>query len=252
MRIEHLYRYPVKGLTAEALEAVEVEEGGALPWDRAFALAQGDSGFDPERPEFLHKVNFMCLMKNASAALLRASFDPATGVLAIRAPDGSGIAENVLTEGGRARTGAFLTRYLGEEARGEPRFHHVPGHVFGDQRSPVLSFINLRSLADFEARVGAPRDLMRFRANIYFDGARPWAEMDWVGRELQVGTARLRVTKPTTRCPATEVNPRTGARDAEPVRELRALYGHFILGVHAEVLESGRIALGDAIEVLPD
>ncbi len=47
MRIEYLYRYPVKGLTAEALEAAEVEAGGCIPWDRAFALAQGDAGFDP-------------------------------------------------------------------------------------------------------------------------------------------------------------------------------------------------------------
>jgi len=44
MRIEYLYRYPVKGLTAEALEAAEVKEGGCIPWDRAFALAQGDGG----------------------------------------------------------------------------------------------------------------------------------------------------------------------------------------------------------------
>jgi len=41
MRIEYLYRYPVKGLTAEALESAEVEAGGCIPWDRAFALAQG-------------------------------------------------------------------------------------------------------------------------------------------------------------------------------------------------------------------
>ena len=47
MRVEYLYRYPVKGLTAEALESAEVEQGGCIPWDRAFALAQGDSGFDP-------------------------------------------------------------------------------------------------------------------------------------------------------------------------------------------------------------
>ena len=43
MRIEYLYRYPVKGLTAEALEEAEVEAGGCIPWDRAFALAQGDA-----------------------------------------------------------------------------------------------------------------------------------------------------------------------------------------------------------------
>ncbi len=51
MRIEHLYRYPVKGLTAEALEEVAVEPGSTLPWDRAFALAQGDAPFDPAAPQ---------------------------------------------------------------------------------------------------------------------------------------------------------------------------------------------------------
>src|SRR5580704_2912738 len=62
MRIEYLYRYPVKGLTAEALDAAEVEEGGCIPWDRAFALAQGDAGFDPAAPQWRQKANFMCQM----------------------------------------------------------------------------------------------------------------------------------------------------------------------------------------------
>ena len=118
MRIEYLYRYPVKGLTAEALEAAEVEAGGCIPWDRAFALAQGDAGFDPEQPQWLQKANFMCQMKNARIAALFSFFEPRTGMLAIRAPDGSAVVENALTEAGRERIGAFLTAYLGEEARG--------------------------------------------------------------------------------------------------------------------------------------
>ncbi len=86
MRIEYLYRYPVKGLTAEALEQAEVEPGGAIPWDRAFALAQGDSGFDPANPTWLPKWNFLCLMKNARAARLFSVFDPRSKMLRIRAP----------------------------------------------------------------------------------------------------------------------------------------------------------------------
>jgi len=91
MRIEYLYRYPVKGLTAEALEQTEVEAGGSIPWDRAFALAQGDAGFDPTQANWLPKWNFMCLMKNARAALLFSVFDPRSKLLRIRAPDGSGV-----------------------------------------------------------------------------------------------------------------------------------------------------------------
>ena len=250
MRIEHLYRYPVKGLSAEALEAAEVVAGGALPWDRAFALAQGDAPFDPAAPVWLKKTNFMCLMANARIAALKSHFDPKSGSLTIRAPSGETIAENALQPEGRARLAAWLTHFLGDEARGTPVLHHIPGFVFGDQKTPVVSLINLASLADLEAKVGAPRHRLRFRANIYFSGSAAWRENDWVGQELLVGGARLRVVKRTVRCPATEVNPLTAERDAWPVKELRTHFNHADLGVHAEVVEGGWIATGDAIELV--
>jgi uncharacterized protein len=250
MRIEYLYRYPVKGLTAEALEQTEVASGDTIPWDRAFALAQGDAGFDPAAPAWLPKYNFLCLMKNASAAALFSVFEPGTGRLTIRAPNGSVVAANALTETGRQEIGAWLTDYMGEEARGTPVFHHVPNHTFADQRTKVISLNSIASLRDYEAKVGARRHRRRFRANIWFSGAPAWAERTWIGKELQVGGAVLRVLKGTTRCPATEVNPETFERDANPVEELRSLYGHVELGIHAEVIEGGRIAMGDSIELL--
>ncbi|MBV8578973.1 MAG: MOSC domain-containing protein [Acetobacteraceae bacterium] len=252
MRVEYLYRYPVKGLTAEALEWAEVEEGGCIPWDRAFALAQGDAPLEADNPSWLPKQNFMCLMRNARIAALRSSFEPRTGMLTISAPDGTSIVENALGTAGRERIGAFLTDFLGDEARGQPRFCYSPGHSFCDQRRKVVSLISLTSLRDFEQRVGARRHRRRFRANVWFAGAPPWGELDWVGRELQVGGATFRIIKRIARCPATEVNPESATRDANPVAELRAAYGHSDLGVHAEVIEGGRLAVGDAIEVLPD
>jgi len=250
MRIEYLYRYPVKGLTAEALEQAEVETGGAIPWDRAFALAQGDAGFDPANPLWLPKWNFLCLMRNAKAALLFSVFDPGSKVLRIRAPDGSGVEANAMTAAGRERIADFLTDYLGDAARGRPTFHHVPNHVFGDQQVKGISLCNLASLRDYEAKVGARRHRRRFRANIWFSGAPAWAERDWTGREIQVGGTVLRILQGITRCPATEVNPESGERDVDPVAELRALYGHVELGVHAEVLEGGKFSIGDAMELM--
>ena len=252
MRVERLYRYPVKGLTAEALEETEVEAGGAIPWDRAFALAQGDAPFDPAAPAWLPKTNFMCLRSNARIALLKSSFDPRHGRLTILAPDGTAVEANALDAAGRERIAAWLAAYLGPEARGTPRFHHVAGHVFGDQKLPVISLINEASRADFEARVEVRRHRRRFRANVYFSGAPAWEERGWIGRELMIGGARLRVARHTVRCPATEVNPETGVRDADPIAELKQLYGHADLGVHAEVVEGGRIGLGDSIELLAE
>ncbi|MBV9655635.1 MAG: MOSC domain-containing protein [Acetobacteraceae bacterium] len=251
MRVEYLYRYPVKGLTAEALEEVTIEAGQCLPWDRAFALAQGDARFDPEQPRHLPKRNFLCLMVNERAALLRSSFDPGSGTLSIQAPDGEGITANALDAPGRSAIGAFLTAFMGGEARGTPRFHHVPGHSFSDVSRKVVSLINLASLKDLEAKVGSKRHRRRFRANLWFSGAVPWAELEWVGRTLLVGGATLQVRAHIPRCPAVDVNPETAERDADPVEELRTLYGHPNLGVYAEAIEGGRIAIGDPVELLP-
>jgi uncharacterized protein YcbX len=254
MRIEYLYRYPVKGLTAEALESAEVEPGGCIAWDRAFALAQGDSGFNAAAPAWLQKTNFMCQARNAKIAALASVFEPRDGTLTIRAPDGSFVAENALSTHGRDRIAAFLIARLGQDARtgplGPPEFNYVPGHSFCDQREKVVSLISMTSLRDYEARAGARRQRRRFRANVWFSGAAPWSERDWVGQHIQLGGAVLLITKGIVRCPATEVNPETAERDADPVAELRHFYGHTELGVHARVIEGGRFALGDSIEVL--
>jgi uncharacterized protein len=252
MRIEYLYRYPVKGLSAEALEAALVEEGGAIPWDRAFALAQGDAPFDPARPEWLPKTHFMCLRQNAAIAALQSVFDPRSGRLTVRAPEGDTVSANALTAAGREEIGRFLAAFLGPEARGTPQFLHVPGHVFGDQRRPAVSLNSLGSLRDFEAKLGARRHRRRFRGNVWFSGAAAWAELDWVGREIQLGGAVLRVVKRIARCPATEVNPLTAERDANPVEELRSHYGHTYFGVHAEVIGGGRFEVGDGVELMPE
>ena len=115
----------------------------------------------------------------------------------------------------------------------------------------MVSLINLGSVGDLARRAGVPLHHLRFRANFYFSGAAPWSELDWVGQELLAGGARLRVVKRIPRCPATEVNPDTAERDANPVAALRAAFGHRDLGVYAEVVEGGRIAVGDAVELLP-
>jgi len=249
VQIENLFRYPVKGLSAEMLTAASLTPGQAIPWDRAFAMAQGDAPFDPAAPAFLPKSNFMCLLRNGRIALLRAVFTESPPWLTITAPDGTHVAADPVNPHGRTELSTFLTAYMGAEARGTPVFHFAPGHSFGDQRSPVISLLNRATLRAYEADASAVREDKRFRANIIFDGA-PWSEFGWIGRQLRVGGAVLEVTKRTVRCAAVEVNPATGERDADPIRELKRLYGHADLGIHARVVDGGRIAPGDPIVVL--
>jgi len=250
MRIESIYRYPVKGLTAEALEEIPLTPGRTLPEDRRFALAQGDSPFDLAAPAWLPKRHFGCLMVNARLALVHSAFDARTGDLILRIPGTAPLIANTRSEDGRAAIGAALTAYLGEEARGTPRFLEAPGHSFSDVANKVVSIIGLSSLRALEQASGMTLDKLRFRANVYVSGGSPWAEFDWIGQEIQLGQAKLRVIKRIVRCPATEVNPATGERDAKPPRWLRDHFGHADLGVYAEVIEEGRIAVGDSLEAL--
>ncbi len=250
MRVEHIYRFPVKGLTAEALEDVQLTPGQCLPHDRRFALAQGDSPFDLAAPGWMPKRHFGCLAVNAKLALLHSAFDPRTGELAIRPPDGSPLVADTRSEAGRAALGEYLARFLGAEARGTPRFVEAPGHNFTDVAAKCVSIIGLASLHALEQAAGMRLDPLRFRANVYVSGGMPWSEFKLVGQEVQLGGARLRVFKRIIRCPATEVNPESAVRDATPPQWLRQHFGHADLGVYAEVLEGGRLAVGDALEPL--
>jgi uncharacterized protein YcbX len=255
LHIESLYRYPVKGLTPEPLASATLTPGRCIPWDRAFALAQGDAALNPANPGWISKSNFMCLLRNASIALLQTRFDEAASQLTITAPNSQAITANPLTPDGRAALTAYRTAYLGAESRPgplgqHPAFHYFEAHSFCDHKTQVLSLIGLGSLRALEAAAGAPRDKRRFRANIYIEEIAPWAEFSWLGQTLQIGDATLRVHERIDRCAATTVNPDTAIRDAHPVRELRENFGHIDLGIFAEVITKGTIRPGDTITLL--
>jgi hypothetical protein len=157
------------------------------------------------------------------------------------------------TEGCRL-VAEFFADFLGPAVNGALRVVEAPGHAFADARrkpnattDQYVSLINHASIAALEDAMGAPVDPIRFRANVYFDGASAWREQNWIGSEITLGAARLRVISPITRCAATQVNPATAKRDLDIVAALGRTFGHINMGVYAEVTAGGEVALGDAL-----
>ncbi len=248
-QIDAIYRYPVKGFTPERLPQVTLSPRASLPLDRAYAVENGPSHFDPQKPQYFPKVRFLELMRNARLAALRTSFDEETHVLTIRYENRDAARGDLRTAEGRANIERFLAEYCADELRGPPRVLHAPGHSFSDVAKQVVSIINLASVADLENAAGAPVHPLRFRGNLHVTGWPAWREFDLLGSTIAIGRqARLKVVKRIVRCAATEVDPETAIRDLPIPRMLIDTYDHADCGVYAEVIEGGEIAAGDRIE----
>ena len=249
-RVAALYRYPVKGLSAEQLPTVALGIGETFPADRAFALENGPSGFDLAAPTWQPKIKFLCLMKNAKIAALSTCYDDASARLIV-AKDGRTLVEANLHEvAGRAAIERFFEDYMGSEARGPVRVLEAPGHSFSDLARKVVSIINLESVRALEASIGRKVHPLRFRGNLYVEGWPAWAEVGLVGRDLEVGSTQLRLVKMIQRCAATQVDPETAARDIDVPDALYRLTGEDDCGIYAEVTTAGRIAEGDPIKII--
>ncbi len=242
--IRQLYRYPVKGLSPEALESTELTRGEGFPGDRRFALALAHAPFDPAEPQYLAKTNFLMLQRDDSLARLRTRFDDSASRLTVE-HDGGVVDADLSTETGRVQVEDFFAGYMGFAPDQKPRLSEAAGHMFSDLPDKVVSLINLTSVAALEEELGIQIDPLRFRANVYFDGLAAWEELDWVGQELNIGDVTLEVVKRTQRCAATNVNLETGKRDLNIPKDLMDRYGHMDMGIYARVLSAGTLSVND-------
>lgn len=249
-RVDSLYRYPVKGLSGERLKSVSLAPGATFPMDRAFAIENGPSGFDPAAPSWQPKIKFLCLMRNAKLAALETNYDDATGTLSV-IKDGVPMVESTLkTEIGRTSIEHFFQDFVGREARGPVKVLEAPGHSFSDVAAKVVHIVNLATVEDLAATIGKKIHPLRFRANIYLAGWEPWSEFGLIGKKIRVGGVEMKITKRVVRCAATEVNPETAERDIDIPEAIWRKTGQSDLGVYARAVSAGKITPGDDIKIL--
>lgn len=246
-RVEAIRIHPVKSLTAQDLDAVDVIEGQGLPNDRRFAITHKASRFDPAEPTWQPKQQFLNLMRHERLAQLDSHFDADSGTLTL-SRGGRPVAKGkVTTPLGRELINQFLSAFVGQEARGAAKLVEVPDVSLADRNAPFISIISAATVRDLERVVRKQLDPKRFRGNLLIDGAEPWAEFDWVGKTVTVGSAQLEIIERIGRCEATNVNPATAERDANIPKALLDGYGHADCGVMAVVTQPGTIRIGDAL-----
>jgi uncharacterized protein YcbX len=119
----------------------------------------------------------------------------------------------------------------------------------------IVSRGSLERLAA-EAGVAEPVDGRRFRMLFEIDGVEPHAEDEWIGSRVAIGDAVVAPVGDVGRCAVTTKNPDTGETDLDTLGTLAAYRREgrtepLPFGVHAAVVQPGRVRVGDAVRPAP-
>lgn len=234
MRIAQLWRYPVKSLQGEQVDAVELGSHG-MHGDRQYAIFDLATGFGltaRRAPEML----FACarLGADGSVEITLPDGRPATGDDALSAWLGRPVALRSTGE-------VAVRRYENPEDIESEAAHTWSPFVgaaaaFHDSAAASLTLLSTASMRGEAAR--------RFRPNIVLDGG---GEDALVGATVQVGAALLDVTRPIARCVmVTRPQPDGIALDRNVLRRIhRERAG--LLAVGAVVSSTGTVRVGDEV-----
>jgi uncharacterized protein YcbX len=260
-----LWRYPVKSMMGEELNATEVTERGLLG-DRVYALVDGSDGkaATAKNPRkwprlFDFRANFIEPARAAEKA-------PA---VRITLPDGTTVTSD------QHDLNQILSRAVNREVtlraaqRGKVNAEEYWPDMEGlDHQDTVTDFtlpegtffdcamVHLLTTATLDRlRELYPQgrfEVRRFRPNIVLQLAsseKSFAENGWVGHTLAIGDAvRLSITSPCGRCVMTTLAQGDLSRDPGILRTA-AQHNQVNVGVYAAVARGGTIRRGDSVRI---
>jgi uncharacterized protein len=264
--IVSLWRYPVKSMMGEELNASEVTRGGLLG-DRAYALVDTSDGkvASAKNPRKWPQL-FDC----------RAAFDdvPRADVKApsvrISLPDGTivsseqsnlnqiltkmfnrGVKFSALADVLTGTAEEYWPDIEGLEHREAVTDFGLPEGTFFD-----CALVHLLTTATLDRlRELCPQgrfEVRRFRPNIVVEvagGEKDFVENAWIGHTLAIGDAvRLSVTGPCPRCVMTTLPQGDLPKDAGILRTAAQHCGANV-GIYASIVQSGKICRGDSVRL---
>jgi len=248
---------PVKGLMLHHPDSVDVTARGALG-DRLFYLLDdtgalqsctGNPGLYGLTAAYDHESGWLEIRRGEEELLsgvVKGSKAVDTDMYGLRTITGDVVADPAWS--------TFFSDIVGR------RVHLVRARESAFDVHPV-TLLGTASVEQLARRAGLDEvDSRRFRMLIEFSGGDPHVEDSWNGICLEAGDAILRSGGPVKRCAATTRDSGSGAVNLQTLRLITAYRGrqssdfgvgaHF--GVYGEVVEPGRISVGDSLRVRAD
>jgi uncharacterized protein YcbX len=211
VHVAELWRYPVKSLAGERLEAAELRADG-LAGDRLVQVydARGRVATARTRPQLL-----------GHRGTLGADGEPRVDGWPWASPEAAALITRA------AGLDARLDRFLGEE-----RFDVLPLLVATDGAIAALAV-----------------DGRRLRPNVVVGGVPGLAEREWPGRRLRIGETLVAVAELRDRCVVTTYDPDTLVQDPGVLRRIVREFGGS-MALDCRVVTGGPVRVGDPVELL--
>jgi len=231
--VEALFRYPVKSMSGEALEAVELGWHG-LDGDRrlAFRRANDRAGFPWLTASKLPELILFAPRRRGPAV----AGDLPTHV---RTPEGEEL----------ALFGQELAEEVGRRHGSPVEMMHLSRGIFDEASISVITSATVGEIG----RLAAQRaDVRRFRPNILMASLRsvPFEEDEWVGGTLSFGDtsegAAVAITNRDERCSMVNFDP-DSARPAPEVLKAIVRVRDNKAGAYGTTTRRGRLAVGQPI-----
>lgn len=264
-KVASIWRYPVKSMMGEELNACEITEKGLLG-DRAYGVIDYETNklANAKNPQkwpnmFQYRANFIePPQKNTATPSVRITFPNGHSIISTD-EEKNKLLSNSFNRNIYLSTPSSIDvqfeGYIPEEVeelenRGSIFTRTSPNGTFFDidmVHIITTSTINyLRKLAP-ESRIEA----RRFRPNIILEvpDTEAFVENDWVGKTLNFGNVQLKVSQETKRCVMTTLAQGDLPKDANVLRSIvRNNSGSF--GVYASIVKPGSISIGDRVEIV--
>lgn len=223
--LRSIRRYPVKAMGGEALTQVALDARG-LVGDRGFAVVDVDGKFASGK----NTRRF----RRRDAVFEYAASTTADGSVQVQRGD------HGLWLVGEEELDADLSERMGASVRALPE-RDIPMQDGGQ-----ISIVGTASLAWCAERFGIDSDPRRLRVNLVVETDEPFVEEGWLGREITVGDARLRVVERIERCRTVDVaqdGTTAEGRLLKPLTKEREMS----LAVYADVMAPAVIRVGDGV-----